>query len=48
MEPLDPVFHYRTKYFMGKTKDVENKDQVGAGVKGAIDKIAFFVKLLER
>lgn len=27
-EPLEPIWQYRGKYYLGKTDDVEDKDQV--------------------
>jgi len=29
LEPLEPIWQYRGKYYLGKTDDVEDKDQVG-------------------
>jgi hypothetical protein len=28
LEQLDPIFNFRTKFWLGKTSDVEDKDQV--------------------
>ena len=28
LEPLEPIWQYRGKYYLGKTADVEDKDQV--------------------
>ena len=43
LEPLEPIWQYRGKYYLGKTADVEDKDQVSKNDKNLILVFGFII-----